>query len=280
MRKDGKKAKNVDLLYGVVPYIMNKRHDAMNMITLNIPVEPLKQYIVEKRKEDVRVSHLEIVIASYLRTVAHYPLLNRFIVNKKIYDRKGFYVSMVVLRGEDDSTTSKVQLDLNDNIFEVSKKMNAYIQKNRDTKSTNNTDKMAKFLLGFPGLLSFGVNFCKFLDRYGLLPGKIIDLSPFHTSLFISNLTSIRTNHIYHHCYDFGTTSIFITMGNMREVPVRSKDNEIKHRTCLPLGIVMDERICDGKYFANAFATWKKYLDNPALLEKTFEEEQALKDEK
>lgn len=267
MRRDGKKAKDVDLLYGVIPYIMTKRHDSMNMVTIDIPLNPLKQYIVEKRKQGIRVSHLEIIIAAYLRTVFQFPKLNRFVINRKIYDRKGFYVSMVVLRGENDSTTSKVQLDLKDTIFEVSEKMGKYINDNRDVKKNNNTDKMARFLLSVPGLLTFGVGLFKLMDRWGLLPRKIISLSPFHTSLFISNLTSIRTNHIYHHCYDFGTTSIFITMGNLREVPFREKSGEIVHKTCLPLGVVMDERICDGKYFADAFSALKKYLSNPELLE-------------
>lgn len=46
-----------------------------------------------------------------------------------------------------------------------------------------------------------------------MLPRKLIDLSPFHTSLFITNLASINTSFIYHHCYEFGTTSVFLCMG-------------------------------------------------------------------
>ena len=274
-RKDGKKAKNVDLLYAVIPHIMSSRHDAMNMITLDIPEEPIQNYIKTNRHEGRMVSHLGIIIAAYLRTCAHYPLLNRFIANKTIFDRTGFYVSMVVLRGsveDDDSTTIKVKLDFNDTIFDVERKMQERIAMESKITSTNNTDKMAGFLLKVPGLLNIGVKLFKLLDRYGLLPGKIIDLSPFHTSLFISNLASIKTNHIYHHTYDFGTTSVFITMGNMREVPFREK-GEIIHRKCLPLGVVMDERICDGKYFAKAFSRLRRYLSDPALLERSFEEE-------
>ena len=91
-------------------------------------------------------------------------------------------------------------------------------------------------------------------------------MSPFHNSLCISNLASIRTNHIYHHCYEFGTTSVFITMGNLREVPRRS-GGEVVFERCIPLGVVMDERICSGSYFALAFRKIRKYLRNPELLE-------------
>ena len=35
----------------------------------------------------------------------------------------------------------------------------------------------------------------------------------------------------------------------------------------MPIGVVMDERIATGSYFALAFRRMKEYLHNPALLE-------------
>ena len=57
-------------------------------------------------------------------------------------------------------------------------------------------------------------------------------------------------------------------MGNMREVPRRSKDGYVFDR-CIPLGVVMDERIASGHYMAQAFAQMKKYLSNPELMERS-----------
>ena len=51
MRPDGKRVKNADPMYTVAAYIMNKRVDSMNMITIDIPVEPIKEYLNKKRKE-------------------------------------------------------------------------------------------------------------------------------------------------------------------------------------------------------------------------------------
>ena len=132
-----------------------------------------------------------------------------------------------------------------------------------------------KFLLSVPGLLPVGVSFLKFLDRHGLLPKAIIDMSPFHMSFGITNLASIRTNHIYHHCYEFGTTSVFLAMGNTREVAKR-KGGEIVFEKCIPIGVTMDERICSGSYFATAFRALKKYLANPELLEAQKEMEEKI----
>ncbi len=268
MRADGKKVKNADPMYTVAPFIMDKRYDAMNMIELDIPVEPMQNYINEKRKEGKNISHMSIILAAYVRTMCEYPSLNRFIVNKRIYARNEIAVGMVVLQAGkmDNGTMSKMYFDYENTIDDVNNIINDYVNENRNNGQNNSTEKLIRFLLSLPGVLPVGIGLFKFLDRHGLLPKAIIDASPFHTSLVISNLASIRTNHIYHHCYEFGTTSIIITMGNAREVAKRKK-GEIVYEKCMPLGVVMDERICSGSYFAMAFRKMRKYLENPSLLE-------------
>jgi len=273
MRRDGKRVKSDDPIYAVVPYIMPHRYDAMNMITLDIPIEPIQAYRAARRREGKVISSMGVLLAAWLRTAREFPLLNRFIANKKIYQRNEYCVGLVVLKtGQDDGTMNKIFFDPDDNIFQVQEKIDAYVTQNRKPAEKNSTDKVVKFLLSVPGLVNFGVGVLRFADKHGLLPKKLIDASPFHVSLCVSNLASIRTNHIYHHTYDFGTTSLFITMGNLREVAFREKGGEIVFKRCLPLGLVMDERICSGHYFALAFERMKEYFSNPALLELPYAE--------
>ncbi len=268
MRADGKRLKNIDPMYTVASYIMNKRTDAMNMITVDVPIEPIQRFLNEKRKDGIAMSHMAVILAAYIRTVSEYPELNRFIVNKKPYARNELAVGMVVLKAgnAEHGTMSKMYFDRSNTIFEVNRIIDEYVESNRYEAENNGTEKIIKFLLSVPGILPVGVAFFKFLDKHGLLPKAIIDMSPFHMSLGISNLASIRTNHIYHHCYEFGTTSVFITMGNSREVPKR-KGDEIIFEKCMPLGVVMDERIASGAYFAMAFRRLSHYLRHPELLE-------------
>lgn len=269
MRADGKRLKNVDPMYTVAAHIMTKRTDAMNMITIDIPYDPIQAYLNKKRKEGVNLSHMSVLVAAYMRTVAEFPELNRFIVNSKAYARNEYAVAMVVLKAgqTDHGTMSKMYFDPSNTIFDVHNIIEEYVTSNRENPENNGTEKIIKFLLSVPGLVRWGVRFFKLLDRYGLLPKFVINMSPFHNSLVISNLISIRTNHIYHHCYEFGTTGVFITMGNLREVPKRKLGGEIVFEKCMPLGVVMDERIASGSYFAMAFRKMKKYLANPELLE-------------
>ncbi len=224
MRPDGKRVRDADPMYYLIPYFLKKKYDAMNMVTLDIPVEPMRRYMNEKRREGRSVSHLALVLTAYLRTVEEYPAINRFIVNKKVYQHKDITVSMVVLRPEsNDDTMSKICLEPADDVFDVQRKIEEYIGQNRKATETNLLDKAMKIICNLSVLMSAAIGLVKLLDRYGLLPGALIKVSPFHASLLISNLASIRTNHIYHHIYDFGSTSIAMTIGNMREVPRRSK---------------------------------------------------------
>ena len=254
-------------MYSLVSHFLTHRYDAMNMITLNIPEEPLREYMNRKRHEGQPVSHLALIVAAYIRAAAEHPALNRFVGNKTIYQHKDFTVSMVVLRpGEDNDTMSKIIFDLTDTIQQVQQKMETYIAENRKDHNANNMDRLMGVLLRFTPLTTSATALLRVMDRHGLLPKAIVKASPFHASLLISNLASIRTNHIYHHVYEFGTTSVGITMGNMREVPKKTKDG-VTFVRCIPLGVVMDERICSGHYFASAFARIREYLTDPTLLE-------------
>ena len=267
-RSDGIRIKNADPMYTVAAYVMDKRYDSMNMITIDIPLEPMQEYMRKKQKEGVKLSHMALVLSAYVRTMSEFPMLNRFIMNKRPYARKNVSVSMVVLKGGqmDNGTMAKMYFDLKDTVFDVNGKIEKFVEENRQTPENNGTEKLIKVLLKIPGLLSIGVPVLKWMDRHNIMPKAVVEMSPFHNSMVISNLASIRTNHIYHHCYEFGTTSVFLTIGNSREVAKR-KGKEIVFEKCMPIGVVMDERIASGSYFALAFRKFKSYLANPELLE-------------
>ena len=268
-RADGKRLRHTDPMYRIAVHIMKKRSDALNSITLDIPLEPIEKYIRQKKKEGQSMSHMAVILAAYNRTMCEFPALNRFVVNKRVYSRKEIAIGMVVLRAgaTGAETMGKIYLQPEDTILDVEKRIQKYVEENRDQQGNNSTDKLIKRLVSIPGLLRVAVATLKWMDWHNLLPKSIIDASPFHVSMVFTNLASIRTNHIYHHAYDFGTTSLVMAAGNTREVPRRTRDDEIVHEKCLPLGVVMDERIASGYYFATAFRRMKEYLKNPVLLE-------------
>lgn len=217
MRPDGTRVKDLPPLVAAIPYIMPKRYDAWNTITENIDEEVIKAFIRDQRRAGVRLNHMSVIIAAYYKATLENPKLNYFVMNRKIYKRNHFCVSFVIMKrlpdGSPSETTLKIYLEPEDTVFTVNEKIKTAIEANRDTAQSNSTDRFARFMFSVPGLPGFVVGLAYFLDKHGLLPRKIIDLSPFHTSLFITNLASIKTSYIHHHCYEFGTTSIFVCMG-------------------------------------------------------------------
>ena len=270
MRPDGKRVKGLTPIVSIIPYIMPQRYDAQNTVTEYIDEEVIKQYIREKRRGGTRLNHMAVIMAAYYKAVQKNPKLNYFIMNRKIYERNHFCVSFVMLKkradGTPDETSLKIYLQPDDTVFTINQRIQDAIAKNNDSTYNNTTDKFVSFLFSVPGLVRFVVWLARNLDKIGLLPRFVIDLSPFHTSLFITNLASIKTSFIHHHCYEFGTTSVFICMG--KPVPGYAAANLDKKM--MPLGVVMDERICTGYEYATFCNDFRYYLRHPEELEVPF----------
>lgn len=268
MRPDGTRVKGLTPIVQALPYIMPRRFDAQNWATDYIDEDILKAYIRAKRKEGKAVTHMSVLVSAYYKAALENPKVNYFIMNRKIYKRNHFCFSFVILKtradGTPDETCIKIFLEPDDDVFTISQKIKENIDKNLEKVHNNNTDKFANWAFSVPGLARFVFGVAYRLDQIGLLPRKIIDLSPFHTSLFITNLASINTTCIYHHCYEFGTTGVFICMGKPVVDPLSP---EGKRKKQLPLGVVMDERIATGIEYSRFFAAFERYLKHPEMLE-------------
>ena len=266
-RADGYRIRTNDAMYELVPYIMPYRYDASNSVTVDIDLDLMQDYIRKCRKKGINMSHMSIIIAGALRIASQNPFLNRFVMNRKIYARNHFCVSFVTLQpGKTSDTVNKLYFNLDDDIFTVNRKVQEAIERTQQPTSQNALDKLMASLVRIPFLVGAAVGVLKFIDKYFTLPFSIINASPFHTSLFITNLASIRTNAIYHHLYEFGTTGIFISMGQP-ERRIEKNGETVEEKKIMPLGIVTDERIANGHYYGRCFRELNRYYKNPELLE-------------
>ena len=268
MRQDGTRVKNLTPIMQALPYIMPRRFDAQNWASDYVDEEIMKQYIRQKRREGHSVTHMSVLAAAYYKAALEHPKVNYFVMNRKIYKRNHFCFSFVILKtradGTPDETTLKIFLEPEDTVFTISRKIKEHIDRNLQAAHNNRTDRFANFAFRVPGLARLVFGLAYHLDLHGLLPRKIIDLSPFHTSLFITNLASINTSYIFHHCYEFGTTSVFICMGKPVLDPLAGPGSRKK---LMPLGVVMDERVATGIEYSRFFAAFSRYLKNPEVLE-------------
>lgn len=273
MRADGKRATGLTAIEMAIPHIMRRRVDAQNFVTEYADEEIIRNFIRSVRRDKgVRMSRMAVIIAAYYAAARKHPYVNRFVINSRIYDRNHFCVSFVMLKvredGTPDETTVKIFLTEDDDVFSINEKINAVIEKNSEPTHNNNTDKFAKMMFMLPLFPDILMALVRFLDRCGLLPRFIIDLSPFHTSLFVTNLASINAPSIYHHVYEFGTTSVFVSVGKNSPNFLSGELN----KKLIPLKVVMDERICTGHDYTMFNKTFQNYMRKPELLDKNYVE--------
>jgi hypothetical protein len=226
-------------------------------------------------EQGIKFSYMHILIAAIVRMYAEKPQLNRFVMNGRVFQRDGIYISFTVkkkLTEDAGETTVKLRFTGEENIFQIKDMIDEQILANKGGDTSNETDDMAKLLKRIPnGLLKFAVNLLKFMDLHGCMPHKIIEISPFHTSCFLTNMKSISTDYVYHHLYDFGTTGLFVGLGKEHLAPVVNQETgELEVGKVIKIGTVIDERICDGFYYAKSIKLIRKFILNPKLLEEGY----------
>lgn len=270
-RPDGRLIRTLDPLQMITPYIMKTRTDSMNAYEDTFPCEPMDLYIKQKEEEGLKIGYMHILIAAVVRLIALRPQLNRFIMRNRIYARPKIWVSFVVhptLADGSTETVIKLCFDGTETIQEIATTINEAVRKETVLrKEENSMDKLARLLTCVPScIIRFAVNTLMWMDRHNILPKIVLNLSPFHTTIFLTNLKSLGINHVHHHVYEFGTTGLFLAFGKEKVIPV-VRAGETVHEKHLGYSLVSDERFCDGLYFALSLRQLRKILRNPAILE-------------
>lgn len=274
LRSDGKKVKSLNPIFRVITHIMKERADSQVYYSQDLPIKYLDEYIEKKEQEGIKLSYMSVIYAGLVRLLAEKPVLNRFIMDGRTYQRNEIILSLVIKKGlsEDaEETVLKIHFTGRENVFEIQEKLQKAIAENKDKNAKNNIDSLAKVLSKVPDwLMKFFINLFTFLDKHGVLPRAIIDASPFHSSAFLTNVGSIGIDAIYHHIYNFGTVSVFLAMGKKKKRYVYEDDDIIAEKA-ISLKWVADERICDGFYYASALKAFYRYMKKPELLENNFD---------
>lgn len=271
-RYDGRLVRPSDPFFKIVPYVMKSRTDSQVYFSEKIDLTPVEAYIKRKRKEGTKcISFLHVIIAAIVRTISQKPAINRFVAGQKIYARNEILISLAIkkeMTEESPETTVKLKFEPTDTINDVISRVNEAIGQSKQAGNNNETDKTAKIISICPGfIIKFIVWVMSTLDYFGKMPKTIYNASPFHTSVFITDMGSLGIEPIYHHIYNFGTTSAFIAFGIKKKEKVVEKDNQIVEKRFIDIRVVGDERIVDGFYYASAFKTFKRFINHPELLE-------------
>ncbi len=273
-RKDGWRLRHTQSVFAVMPHIMKRRCDAQVYFDEVVEIEELEKYVRQLRRDHDMpyFSMYHLMITAMMRMFVLRPRLNRFVINGKTFARNRLTASMTVKRqlsAEAPEVVIKPHFEKTDTLFDVYRRINDAMEKEvRDSEGENATDIAAKILNRLPAwVVRAFVNLVIFMDNRGWMNNFINNVSPFHTSFFITDVGSIGIDPIYHHIYDFGTTSVFLAMGKKQTIPVVNADGTIEKRKVIRIKLTLDERICDGQYYAESFRMFRRLLKKPQQLE-------------
>jgi hypothetical protein len=271
-RKEGRRLRTLDGLHVAMPFIMKDRNDACNTFADEFNVTNAELFVRDQiMSGNENFSILHVILAAYVRTVAAYPYLNRFISGQRIFARNKIEIIMTIkkeMKLDAPETCIKVVFEPTDTIYDVYDKFNAEVSKfNSGADADSGTDNVAEFFRRFPRLLfRAAVKVIGWMDYWGILPQALMNALPFWGSMIITSMGSLGIKPIYHHLYNFGNLPVFVAYGTKRKVVTMDKQGNTVTKKMIDLKIVTDERTCDGFQYATAFKAWKKYIENPALL--------------
>lgn len=267
-----KPVKEIGGKFALYPFISTRRSESVIYFTKEIDLEAIEEYMMEKKEKGVSVSLFPLLVCAISKTFYKKPLLNRFMLGKRLYQRDRFNISYIARKSMTEAGqefTVNLEIPSRMSPAEVQEKMTE-IHENLKQSEETSLDRLMKTFASFP---KFFLNIVFFilrrLDNQGLIPKALRNELPFYACVCISNIGSLGSNPPFHHLYEVGTTSLFIAMGKpeprLYSDPVT---NEIKTKKVLPLKLTADERICDGFYLARSMATFVRYASNPKSMER------------
>lgn len=273
-RKDGRRIRSIEPLSNVQPFIMPTRTGSSVYFNDSVEMTPILSFIHSKRKENMPgFGAMHVFISALVRTISQYPGINRFISGLRLFARNEIAINMTVkkeLKLNAPETILKFNFNTDATVDDVYNEVQRQIiEFQNEEEKKSGFDKTA-FLLGcIPRFfLKAAIKFLDWLDYHGKIPMKLLHVSPFHGTAFLTSMASLGIKPVYHHLYDFGNVSMFISFSASRHEKCFDKTGNEATKRFFDFKCVCDERICDGHYFATAFKALKKYLEHPEELNK------------
>lgn len=272
-RRDGIRVKNLDVMHSLMPHIKPKRGSSDVYINQKFDMTNLVAYFEKLRKEEKykNITYFHLFCAAIGKLIYNRPLMNRFIINKKYYDRKDVVISFVAKReltDEAEESMTSIKINPNDNLFTISERIVSNVSTLRSNHE-HGVDKIMNYLGNLPKWIkSILMSVIKFADNHDLLPASLTKDLLYYSTVIVSNLGSLGCGAIYHNITDFGTNSIMMMIGQVKEEVVAVNGKAQVHKMC-EFGINLDERIADGFYFVKSMQLFDYILQHPETLEDT-----------
>lgn len=271
-RRDGELIRNIDSIHFIMPNIYPGRCDNEAFISETLDLTNVNKYLEEKNASGpvYKYNLFQVLVTAMVKTITLRPKMNRFIANKNYYQRNEVSASFVVKKEFADhgaEALAFLHTVPSDNIDAIHQKIYDEVSSCRSEKVDASTGAMDVFNKMPRWFSKFLIKIFCWIEKHGWVPQSLIATDPYYASVIISNLGSIKLHAGYHHLTNWGTTSIFLVIGERKMRPFYNDDGTFEMKDSVDLGLTVDERIGDGYYFSKTVKLLKKLIENPELLE-------------
>lgn len=277
-RPDGVYVKEIDGYHKIMTNLYPKRTDSEVYTVEKLEVSHTLSYLKNKNElhPEYRSTFFHVVVTALIVMIYNRPLMNRFIANKKYFDRKFVSISFVAkaqfedhaedivlcIRAEDDMTFDDISKFIYDETNRV-----------RSSDDTSDANGLINKITKLPDVaVSLFVLGYKMLEKHGRIPSAMLKADCNFTSILLSNLGSIHGGACHHHLNNYGTNSILVTIGEIRKENTINQNGDVEEQKFAEFGVTADERIADGYYLTKSIKLARYLIANPELLEKPVSE--------
>ena len=276
-RSDATYLKDCDSMHFIMPFVLPDRVSNQAFFTFQIDLTNLTEYIKKKNagNPDYKYNLYQCIVTAVLKIITLRSKLSIFIHDKRMYKRNEVSAAFTVKQeflDDGGEVLCFIHAKPEWNIDDVHDELRRQLLKLKDRsyvdESTGFMDKFNKL----PKFISRPLlSFVCWLEKHSMCPKALIETDIYHSSVVLANLGSIGLPEGYHHLTNWGTTSIFVVIGQYGRMPFYEKDKTV-FKDGVKLGITVDERIADGYYFSKSFKMLQLILENPKLLEQPLNE--------
>ena len=274
-RWDAYRLRGLDPVHVMMPYMFGDRTSNEAVLGEVMDLTEVDKYLAKKNAQnpEFKYTWFHFITAAISKAILLRPKMNYFIAGGRYYERKKIQVAFNVKRqfsDEAEESMAKFVLDPEGGspMEQVHDYVHKFVTKVRKENQNVGVDDMLKFLSHLPRfawrIMSWAL---KRMEYYGIYPKSLAIDDPCYSSAYLTNLGSIKMNADYHHLFNWGTISFFVTIGEKKMRPYFKEDGSYEMRNTIKLGLTIDERIADGYYFAKTLRLVRKIFQNPELLD-------------
>jgi hypothetical protein len=267
-RADGALVRGLPNTRRVMPYLMRGRNESAVYFEYDVVLAKADTFIRAWNQANpmLRIDVFHLVVWAMRDAFERNPGVHRIVAGGRLYERKGIWFSYAVktkLETGAPLVVVKRRFDLDRSFGAMVEGMQ--VAQARETSSDRSTvDKELGLLMRFPGFVRrLIMATIRVGDRLGMLPRSFIEKDPMYTSAFLANMASLGMPAVYHHLYEYGTATVFCSVGRPVAAPGSPTSGPDRLRT-MTLKFTFDERVDDGLAAWFTLRRIKQVLEDPA----------------